>query len=60
MLLQISTDMVRRARDAGALAVLAPALTYRAGVHVYRGELGSAADLLDEANAVTASMGHTR
>jgi DNA-binding CsgD family transcriptional regulator len=59
VLLQISTDMVRRARDAGALAVLAPALTYRAGVHVYRGDLSSAANLLEEANSVTASMGHT-
>jgi DNA-binding CsgD family transcriptional regulator/tetratricopeptide (TPR) repeat protein len=59
VLQQIAMDMVRRARDAGALAVLAPALAYRAGVHVYSGELSSAADLLEEANAVTASMGHT-
>ena len=35
---QIATDTVRRARDAGALAVLPPALAYRAGVHVYMGE----------------------
>jgi len=56
---QIATDMVRRARDTGALAVIPPALTYRAGVHVYRGELGTAARLLEEADAITASMGHT-
>ena len=36
VLQQIATDMVRRARDTGALAVLPPALAYRAGVHVYR------------------------
>ena len=34
MLQQIATDMVRRARDTGALALLPPALAYRAGVHV--------------------------
>ncbi|MDT5361374.1 MAG: hypothetical protein QOC69_3136, partial [Mycobacterium sp.] len=56
---QIATDMVRRARDTGALAVIPPALTYRAGVHVYRGELGTAAMFLEEADAVTASMGYT-
>ena len=32
VLQQIATDTVRRARDTGALAVLPPALTYRAGV----------------------------
>ena len=32
ILLQIATDMVQRARDTGALAVLPLALTYRAGV----------------------------
>jgi DNA-binding CsgD family transcriptional regulator len=56
---QIATDMVRRARDTGAVAVIPPALTYRAGVHVYRGELGTAARLLEEADAITASMGST-
>jgi DNA-binding CsgD family transcriptional regulator len=59
VLKQIATDMVRRARDTGALAMLPPALTFRAGVHVYTGELSTAARLLEEADAITASMGHT-
>jgi DNA-binding CsgD family transcriptional regulator len=59
VLQQIATEMVRRARDTGALAVLPPALAYRAGVHVYTGELSTAATLIDEANAITASMGNS-
>ena len=31
---QLATAVVRHAREAGALAVLPPALVYRAGVHV--------------------------
>lgn len=58
ILKQIATDMVRRARDTGALAMLPPALTYRAGVHVYMGELSMAARLLEEVEAITASMGN--
>lgn len=57
MLQRIATDMVRRARDTGALAVLPPALAYRAGVHVYNGEFATAARLIDEAAAITASIG---
>lgn len=57
VLQQIATQMVRRARQTGALAVLPPALAYRAGVHVYSGELATAAALIDEANAITESMG---
>jgi DNA-binding CsgD family transcriptional regulator len=56
---QIATDMVRRARDTGALAVLAPALAFRAGVNVYTGEFVRAATLLEEADAITAATGHT-
>ena len=56
---QIAADMVRRARDTGALAVIPPALAYRAGVHVYRGEFATAARLIEEANAITASTGYT-
>jgi DNA-binding CsgD family transcriptional regulator len=59
VLQQIATDMVQRARDTGALAMIPPALTYRAGVHVYRGELTTAARFIEEANAITASTGHT-
>ncbi|MDT5105739.1 MAG: hypothetical protein QOI25_3252 [Mycobacterium sp.] len=58
LLQQIATDMVRRARDTGALAVLPPALAHRAGVHVYTGEFAAAARLIEEANAITASTGH--
>ena len=58
VLKHIATDMVRRARDTGALAMLPPALTYRAGVHVYTGEFSMAARLLEEVEAITASMGN--
>ncbi|WP_183518237.1 AAA family ATPase [Mycolicibacterium sp. BK634] len=59
VLQQIATDMVQRARDGGALAVLPSALVYRAGVHVYTGEFTAAAALLEEADAITAAIGHT-
>lgn len=58
VLQRIAADMVRKARDTGALAVLPPALAYRAGVHVYTGEFASAATLIEEANAITASIGN--
>jgi DNA-binding CsgD family transcriptional regulator len=58
MLAHIAADAVRRARDAGALAALPPALAYRAGVHVYMGEFNSAARLLDEVDTITASIGY--
>jgi DNA-binding CsgD family transcriptional regulator len=45
------------ARDAGALAVLPVALTYRAAAHVHAGEFGAAAGLIEEANAITAATG---
>ncbi len=56
---RIATDTVRRARDAGALAALPPALGYRAGVHFYRGEFDSATRLIEESKTITASMGYT-
>jgi DNA-binding CsgD family transcriptional regulator len=55
---RIATDTVRRAREAGALAALPPALGYRAGVHFYRGEFDSATRLIEESKAITASMGY--
>jgi DNA-binding CsgD family transcriptional regulator/tetratricopeptide (TPR) repeat protein len=58
VLKQIATDTVRNARDTGALAALPQALAYRAGVHVYTGELATAATLIEEANAIAASTGH--
>ncbi|CAM3666093.1 AAA family ATPase [Mycobacterium frederiksbergense] len=54
---RIATGILRRARDAGALAALPPALGYRAGVHFYRGEFTSAARLIDESASITAAMG---
>ena len=59
VLQQVATDMVQRARETGALAVLPRALVHRAGVHVYAGEFATAAGLIDEADAITASTGHT-
>jgi DNA-binding CsgD family transcriptional regulator len=55
---ELATFMVRQARDAGALAVLPPALAYRAGVHVFAGEFVTAAALFDDANAITAATGY--
>jgi hypothetical protein len=46
------------AREAGALAVLPVALTYRAAVHVHAGEFGAAAGLIEEADAITAATGN--
>ena len=51
----MATDVVRRARDAGALAVLPPALVYRAGVHMFAGEFATAATLIEEADSITAA-----
>ncbi len=58
VLQQIATQTVKRARDAGALAALSPALAYQAGAHVYKGEFTSATRLLDEADAITESIGY--
>lgn len=55
---QLATDMVRQAREAGALAVLPPALVYRAGVHVMAGEFSTAATLIEEAASITAATGY--
>jgi DNA-binding CsgD family transcriptional regulator len=49
--------VVRRAREAGALAALPAALTCRAGVHVHAGEFGAAAGLIEEADAIAAATG---
>lgn len=55
---QLATHAVRRARDAGALAVLPLALVYRAGVHIQAGEFGTASALIEEAEAITAATGY--
>ena len=56
---RLADAAVGQARDAGALAVLPPALVYRAGVHVQAGEFGSAAALIEEANAIAAATGYS-
>lgn len=55
---RIATGILSRARDAGALAALPPALGYRAGVHFYRGEFSSAARLIEESASITVAMGN--
>lgn len=49
----LSTTAVNHARDAGALAGLPRALTYRAGVHLLSGEFAQAGQLLGEAASIT-------
>ncbi|UXA20812.1 LuxR family transcriptional regulator [Mycobacterium sp. SMC-4] len=49
----LSTAAVNHARDAGALAGLPRALTYRAGVHLVSGEFAQAGQLLGEAASIT-------
>ena len=55
---ELTARAVGLARDAGALAVLPVALTYRAGVHVHAGEFGAAAGLIEDAEAITAATGN--
>ncbi|MGE2690489.1 helix-turn-helix transcriptional regulator [Mycolicibacterium pulveris] len=55
---QLATEAVRLARGAGTLAVLPVTLAYRAGVHVQAGELATAAELIAEADAITAATGY--
>lgn len=54
----LSDAMVRYARDVGALAMLPPALSYRAGIHILSGELSAAATLLDEAEAIAVAINY--
>jgi DNA-binding CsgD family transcriptional regulator len=53
----LSARFVRLARDAGALTVLPLALTNRACMHVYAGELAAAASLLEEMQAIIEGIG---
>jgi DNA-binding CsgD family transcriptional regulator len=55
---QLSTAVVRQARDAGALDVLPRALVYRAGAHLLAGEFATATTLIEEANSISASTDH--
>ena len=52
---QLATNVVRQARESGALAVLPAALVFRAGIHVLSGEWTSATTLLDEAASIAAA-----
>ncbi len=54
---ELAARVVGLAREAGALAVLPVALAYRASAHVHAGELGAAAGLIEEANAIMAATG---
>jgi DNA-binding CsgD family transcriptional regulator len=51
---------VRQAREAGALAMLPFALNYLAGHHLYAGEFTTAADLLEEAAAISTATGNVQ
>jgi DNA-binding CsgD family transcriptional regulator len=55
--LELADRHVLLARETGALAVLAIAVTYRAGVHVHAGEFTAASALNDEADALTRAVG---
>ena len=55
---QLSTAVVRQARDAGALAILPRALVYRAGAHLLAGEFTTATTLIEEANSIAAATDH--
>jgi DNA-binding CsgD family transcriptional regulator len=54
---ELATRAVRICRDAGALAILPEALTYRACMHVLAGEFSSASALIDEAYAIADATG---
>ncbi|MEE6167608.1 MULTISPECIES: helix-turn-helix transcriptional regulator [unclassified Mycolicibacterium] len=55
---RMSGAMVQRARAAGALALLPPAIAFRAGVHVLEGEFAAATALMEEADAISLAIGH--
>jgi DNA-binding CsgD family transcriptional regulator len=55
---ELATRAVRICRDAGALAVLPQALTYRASMHVLAGEFAAASALMDEAYAIAEATGN--
>jgi DNA-binding CsgD family transcriptional regulator len=54
----IATRAVRLARDAGALAMLPVTLVYLSGVHLFGGELTTAAAMLQEAETITSATGN--
>ena len=56
---QLATDIVRHARDAGALAIIPRALAYQARAHVMAGEFATAATIMEEAASINAATGST-
>jgi DNA-binding CsgD family transcriptional regulator len=54
---QLAIDIVRHARDAGALAIIPRALAYQARTHVMAGEFATAATLIEEATSINAATG---
>jgi DNA-binding CsgD family transcriptional regulator len=54
---ELAAHAVRRAREAGTLAVLPVALQYCAGVHLHLGEFAAAAALIEEADGIAAATG---
>lgn len=55
---ELADHAVRLARDAGALATLPIALSYRAAVHVHAGEFDAASALIYEADAIAEATGN--
>ncbi|MBN3511063.1 regulatory protein, luxR family [Mycobacterium sp. 88mf] len=55
---RLATDMVGYARATGALAILPAAIAYQAGAHVHHGEFVTAARLMEEADSISAAIGH--
>jgi DNA-binding CsgD family transcriptional regulator len=55
----VAARAVRLARDAGALTMLPVTLVYLSGVHLFKGELTTAASLLQEAETITSTTGNT-
>jgi len=49
----LTTRQIRAAREVGALAHLPPAFSTRVAVHIFAGELGAAASLVEESAALT-------
>lgn len=58
LLARLAADMIGYARATGALALLPPAISYQAGVHVLEGEFVAAERLLEEADTIAEVIGH--
>ncbi|WP_433165353.1 ATP-binding protein [Kribbella sp. CA-247076] len=55
---RLATNAVGLAREVGSLSVLPVALGYRVGLHLLGGDFGSAAALVDEADAIAEATGN--